>query len=216
MSHPLDPVAEPHDPANLSQFLHLPLGEGGSHDWHQQTAKVQLMQGEAEGRFVVRVLALVRCARGCNDTQGRVAMSSMNLGRLTFPARWKTLGKNHMSMPVDTCTVADAREVLAAAQHAKMDTLKDCVASDAVLDAIVAALVDQGKAICASKEEQFRTSIGLLQGSLERQPSPDEASLNETRELVMCLVHGLRFLAVCSAGTFNSLLELQCACLVEL
>ena len=75
MSHPLDPVAEPHDPANLSQFLHLPLGEGGSHDWHQQTAKVQLMLGEAEGRFVVRVLALVRCARGCNDTNGRVAMS---------------------------------------------------------------------------------------------------------------------------------------------
>ena len=85
-----------------------------------------------------------------------------------------------------------------------------------MLDAIVAALVAQGKAICASKEEQFRTSIGLLQGSLERQSSPDEASLNETRELVMCLVHGLRFLAVCSAGTFNSLLELQCACLVEL
>ena len=107
-------------------------------------------------------------------------MSSMNLDRLTFPARWRTWGKKHMSMPVDTCTVADAREVLAAAQHAKMDTLKDCVASDAVLDAIVAALVAQGKAICATKEEQFPTSIGLLQGSLERQSSPDEASLNET------------------------------------
>ena len=197
MSHPLDPVAEPHDPANVSQFLHMPAGEGGSHGWHEQMAKVQLMLGEAEGRFVVRVPALVQLARGCNDNNARNAMSSMNLGRLTFPARWKTWGKKYIApSPVDTCTVADAREVLAAAQHAKMDTLKDCVASDAVLDAIVAALVAQGKAICATKEEQFRTSIGLLQGSLERQSSPDEASLNETRELVMCLVHGLRFLDV--------------------
>ena len=177
MSHPPDPVAEPHGPANLSQFLPLTAGEGGSHDWHEQMAKVQLMLGEAEGRFVVRVPALVQLARGCNDNNARNAMSSMNLGRLTFPARWKTWGKKYIApSPVDTCTVADAREVLAAAQHAKMDTLKDCVASDAVLDAIVAALVDQGKAICASKEEQFRTSIGLLQGSLGA-AVPDEAAV---------------------------------------
>ena len=47
MSHPPDTVAEPHGPANLSQFLPLTAGEGCSHDWHEQMAKVQLMLGEA-------------------------------------------------------------------------------------------------------------------------------------------------------------------------
>ena len=119
----------------------------------------------------------------------------MNLGPLTFPARWRTWGKQHIAQPVDTCTVADARAVLAAAQHAKMDMLKDCAASDAVLDAIVAALVAKGFDVIASKHEEFRTAqeqfpirIRRLQESLERLSSPDDAPLSETREPVMRMV----------------------------
>ena len=183
------PVAEPHGPANDSQFLHLPVGEGGADDWHDRMHKVQLMLGEAEGRLVVKVLDLVRCARGCKDTHGRAAMSLMNLGPLTFPARWRTWGKEqHIGHPVDTCTVADARAVLAAAQHDKMDKLKDCAASDAVLDAIAAALIAKGRDVILAKQEEFRISIAPLQESLERQSSPDDALLNETREPVMYMV----------------------------
>ena len=198
------PVAQPHGPANDSRFLHLSVGEGGVHDWHDRMNKVQLMLGEAEGRLVVKVLDLVRCARGCNDTHGRAAMSLMKLGPLTFPARWRTWGKQqHIGHPVDTCTVADARVVLAVAQHDKMDMLKDCTASDAVLEAIVVALVAKGCDVIASKQEEFRIAqeqfpirVRRLQQSLKHQPSPHDAPLDETRELVSAYQVLLRFMGI--------------------
>jgi hypothetical protein len=204
MSTQRHPSVVLHGSVNDSQFLQLPVGDNGAHDWQKEMDGVQLMLGEveAEGRFVVRVPDLVQVARGCVWRRAAAPTKSLDLGDVISPALWEVPHETRtVTREFLTCTVADARKVLAAARDAKLDTLRGPVASDAVLDAIVAALVAQGKAICASKEEQFRTSIVLLQGSLERQSSPDEASLNETRELVMCLVHGLRFLAVCSAGT---------------
>jgi len=109
---------------------------------------------------------------------------------------WEVPGETRtVTREFRTCTVGHAREVLAAARDDKVNALKNSVASDAVLDAIVAALVAMGRDVIASKQEEFRTAqeqfpirIRRLQESLERPLSPEDAPLSETREPVMRMV----------------------------
>jgi hypothetical protein len=181
---------------NDSPLLRLPVVDGGAHDWQKEMDGVKLTLGESEGQFVVQVQQLVQVARGCDWHRASGPTKLLDLGEITFAAMWEVPGERRtVTREVHTCTVGHAREVLAAARDAKVNALKNSVASDAVLDAIVAALVAMGRDVIASKQEEFRTAqeqfpirIRRLQESLERPLSPEDAPLSETREPVMRMV----------------------------
>ena len=181
---------------NDSPFLLLPVVDCGAHDWQKEMDGVKLTLGESEGQFVVQVQQLVQVARGCDWHRASGPTKSLDLGEITFPAVWEVPGERRtVTREVRTCTLGYVREVLAAARDDKVNALKNSVASDAVLDAIVAALVAMGRDVIASKQEEFRTAqeqfpirIRRLQESLERPLSPEDAPLSETREPVMRMV----------------------------
>jgi hypothetical protein len=189
MSNASHRTVVPHGLVNESPFLQLPVVDGGAHDWQKEMDKVKLTLGDSEGQFVVQVQALVQAARGCDWQRASGPTKSLDIGGVTFPAHWaEPFESRTVTRELLTCTVGHAREVLAAARDAKVITLKGPVASDAVLNAIVAALIAKGRDVICTKQENFRISIASLQQSLERLPSREDAPLSETREPVMRMV----------------------------
>ena len=127
MSNQSHRAVVPHGLVNDSPFLQLPFVDGGAHDWQKQMDRVKLMLGEAEGRFVVRVPDLVQVARGCDSKRAAAPTKSLDLDGVTFPALWEVPGETRTVIrQFVTCTVADAREVLAAAQCQAQRAERSC------------------------------------------------------------------------------------------
>ena len=127
MSNQSHRAVVPHGLVNDSPFLQLPFVDGGAHDWQKQMDRVKLMLGEAEARFVVRVQDLVQVARGCDWQRAAAPTKLLDLGGVTFPALWEVPGETRTVIrQFVTCTVAYAREVLAAAQCQAQRAERSC------------------------------------------------------------------------------------------